>query len=168
VTRTARAPRRPVVFATDFSPASGPAFRAAVAWVRRSRAPLELVHVLVPPSPFVLPRGMTVPTWQDLEARARQAARKRIAQLGAMAARSGVRVRTSLLPVGTPDEEVVRVARRRNAELVVIGTHGRTGMQRALTGSVAERVVRSAACPVLTVRGTRAGARCRARAPGGR
>jgi nucleotide-binding universal stress UspA family protein len=60
-------------------------------------------------------------------------------------------VRT-LLADGPPDQEVARLARRRRAKLVVIGTHGRTGLSRAFMGSVADRIVRTAACPVLTVR----------------
>ena len=143
--------RGAVLLATDLSPASGPAFRAAVAWARRRRARLDVVHVLTPPSPFVVPPGVAAPTWQDLEARARQVARQRLARLGAAAATSGVRVRTHLA-VGTPADEVARLARRRHADLIVVGTHGRTGLPRTFMGSVAERIVRSAACPVLTVR----------------
>jgi nucleotide-binding universal stress UspA family protein len=143
-----------VLYATDFSRASGAAFRTAVAWARRHRAALDIVHVLVPPSPFVVPEGIAVPTWKDLEARARQAARTHLFGLKAAAARSGLRARTHL-PTGLPEEEVGRVARRRRAGLVVIGTHGRTGLARALLGSVAERIVRTSGCPVLAVRGRR-------------
>lgn len=53
---------------------------------------------------------------------------------------------------GHPAETIVRVAQERSADLIVMGTHGRTGLQRALLGSVAEKVVRLAPCPVLTVR----------------
>ncbi len=53
---------------------------------------------------------------------------------------------------GLPAETIVRVARERNADLIVMGTHGRTGLQHVLLGSVAEKVVRLAPCPVLTVR----------------
>lgn len=53
---------------------------------------------------------------------------------------------------GPPADTIVRVAQERNADLIVMGTHGRTGLQHVLLGSVAERVVRLAPCPVLTVR----------------
>ena len=53
---------------------------------------------------------------------------------------------------GLPAEEVLRIARRQRADLLVLGTHGRTGLRRALMGSVAERIVSQARCPVLTVR----------------
>ena len=56
--------------------------------------------------------------------------------------------------VGHPADTIVRVAQERGADLIVMGTHGRTGLQHVLLGSVAEKVVRLAPCPVLTVRGT--------------
>ena len=54
--------------------------------------------------------------------------------------------------IGHPADTIVRVAQERGADLIVMGTHGRTGLQHALLGSVAEKVVRLAPCPVLTVR----------------
>jgi nucleotide-binding universal stress UspA family protein len=142
---------RAVVHATDFSPASRLAFRTALAWARRRGVGLDLVHVLTPPSPFVTPAGMAMPAWQDLQALARRDAQRRLDRLTATARRAGARVHAHL-PSGLPDEEVARLARRRHAALVVIGTHGRTGIRRAFLGSVAERIVRTAPCPVLTVR----------------
>jgi nucleotide-binding universal stress UspA family protein len=59
---------------------------------------------------------------------------------------------SAILAEGLPAEEVLRTARRQRADLLVLGTHGRTGLRRALMGSVAERVVSRARCPVLTVR----------------
>ena len=53
---------------------------------------------------------------------------------------------------GPPFVEIVRYARERNVDLIVMGTHGRSGLSHALLGSVAEKVVRKASCPVLTVR----------------
>jgi nucleotide-binding universal stress UspA family protein len=57
--------------------------------------------------------------------------------------------------VGVPFEEIVRVATEERADMIVMGTHGRSGLNRALLGSVAERVIRLAPCPVLTVRQTK-------------
>jgi nucleotide-binding universal stress UspA family protein len=65
---------------------------------------------------------------------------------------AGVRA-TGLLLDGAPHDQIPRAARRNRADLIVIGTHGRTGLSKVLLGSVAERVIRSATCPVLTVRG---------------
>jgi nucleotide-binding universal stress UspA family protein len=53
---------------------------------------------------------------------------------------------------GVPSEEIVEIARQEHAEMIVMGTHGRSGLDRILLGSVAERVIRLAPCPVLTVR----------------
>jgi nucleotide-binding universal stress UspA family protein len=57
-----------------------------------------------------------------------------------------------LLLEGTPADRIVRAARAHHAAVIVIGTHGRTGLARVFLGSVAERVVGTAPCPVLTVR----------------
>jgi nucleotide-binding universal stress UspA family protein len=58
-----------------------------------------------------------------------------------------------LIEVGIPAEEIIRVAKERKVDLIVIGTHGRSGVSHILMGSVAERVVRRSPCPVLSVRG---------------
>jgi nucleotide-binding universal stress UspA family protein len=68
------------------------------------------------------------------------------------AARLGVLRVTAAKSIGPPVAEIVRFAREGNYDLIVLGTHGRTGLKHALIGSVAERVVRHAHCPVLTIR----------------
>jgi nucleotide-binding universal stress UspA family protein len=65
---------------------------------------------------------------------------------------AGVRS-TGRLVDGNPRDAIPRAATRRHADLVVVGTHGRTGLDKLLVGNVAERVVATAPCPVLTVRG---------------
>jgi nucleotide-binding universal stress UspA family protein len=90
-------------------------------------------------------------TYEMLDRSARQHARKQLAALVGRAKKARVRA-TALLVDGVPHEQVLREARRRRADLLVIGTHGRTGLSKAFMGSVAERVVRLASCPVLTVR----------------
>ena len=62
------------------------------------------------------------------------------------------------LQAGVPFETIVRVAEEEQAGMIVMGTHGRSGLNRVLLGSVAERVIRLAPCPVLTVRQTKSGA----------
>lgn len=143
-----------ILHATDFSKASGPALAKAIALARQNRAPLTIVHVL---APTVIPVGGDfgyVPprTYETLDRNARQYAQKHLAALGARARKAGVRT-TVLLVDGGPSEQIPRAVRRTRADLVVIGTHGRTGLTKVLLGSVAERVVRLAPCPVLTVRG---------------
>lgn len=146
---TVRRVRR-VLHATDFSRASARAFAEAVELARRERARLVVLHVLVPPSPFVA--GEQPASWLDLQARARQHARRLLAAVVAEAERAGVGVEGKLVE-GAPAEAIVRVARRDRAGLIVIGTHGRSGLGRLFMGSVAERVLALARCPVLTVRG---------------
>jgi len=67
------------------------------------------------------------------------------------AAAAGVRART-VLTAGVPADAIVRVAKAEKAAMIVIGTHGRSGLDRFVLGSVAERVIRRARCPVVTVR----------------
>jgi len=83
----------------------------------------------------------------DIETQARQSLDKLVP--------NEMRQKVEVEPVirqGVPFLEIVRVAAERKADLIVMGTHGRTGLAHALMGSVAEKVVRMAACPVLTVR----------------
>jgi nucleotide-binding universal stress UspA family protein len=143
-----------ILYATDFSSASRPALTQAISLARENRAALRVVHAL---PPLVLGDGSAfVPpgTYETIDRRARQHAQKQLTALVARARKAGARA-TSLLLVGTPQEQVPRAARRMRADLIVIGTHGRTGMSKVLLGSVAERLVRLAPCPVLTVRGRR-------------
>jgi nucleotide-binding universal stress UspA family protein len=91
-------------------------------------------------------------TYETIEAAILADAQRQMERWLARARRAGVRA-TGLLPVGVPHAEIVRAAKARRADLLVIGTHGRTGLARLFLGSVAARVAASATCPVLTVRG---------------
>lgn len=137
---------------TDFSRASGAAFARAVAMARADRAELLVVHVLTPVLPMVGDGYVSAKVYEEMEASARTAGRKHLDGLVAKAKRAGVRTRALLLE-GVPYERIVRAAKTQRADLVVMGTHGRTGLARFFLGSVAERVVAMAGCPVLTVRG---------------
>jgi nucleotide-binding universal stress UspA family protein len=90
--------------------------------------------------------------YEELEASARAHGQKQLDALAARAGKAGVRARRFLMD-GVPAEQIARAARSRRADLVVIGTHGRTGLAKFFLGSVAGRVVSMAHCPVLTVRG---------------
>ena len=145
---------RRILHATDFSSASRPALVKAIALAGQNGATLQIIHVL---SPLVLPAGgdfafMPAETYEAIDLRARQHAQKQLAALVARARKSGVRAAATLAE-GSPHEQVPRAARRGRADLLVIGTHGRTGVSKLLLGSVAERLVRVSPCPVLTVRG---------------
>jgi nucleotide-binding universal stress UspA family protein len=135
-----------ILHPTDFSPAASEALRIACSLAREHGAKLILVHVAQQPISGVA--GMAVPpppppviNWSGLQA-----------QLNAEAAGiQSVLVETRLME-GEPASAIVAMAREMGADLIVIGSHGRTGLDRLLMGSVAEHVVRKASCPVLTVK----------------
>jgi nucleotide-binding universal stress UspA family protein len=91
-------------------------------------------------------------TFREMQSQARRAVEDRLARLLARAKRAGVRAGADVRE-GLPADQIGRAARRRRADLIVVGTHGRSGFARAVLGSVAARVVTLARCPVLTVRG---------------
>lgn len=138
--------------ATDFSPASQKAFTTAIDIAGRSGGRLLLLHVVTPPAMALEDSFVTARTWQDMERAAVREAEGRLGRLVARARKAGVRAEAAVAE-GVAYEQIVRTARRRRADLIVIGTHGRTGLGRIVLGSVAERVVGRASCPVLTVRG---------------
>jgi universal stress protein A len=145
-------PLHNILVGTDFSPASRPAFRRAVEMAASNQAALWIAHVEVPPVPLS-PEGYVLPRfYDDLAAAIRRDAQKRLRPLLTRARKAGVRARALTL-VGSPHEALNRAARRHRADLIVVGTHGRTGLSRFFAGSVASRVVATAKCPVLTVRG---------------
>jgi len=144
--------KRAILHATDFSTASRPAFMKAVELARASRSPLVVLHVLNPMMPMIGGRTIEPPTYLALQQATRAAALKQLARLSARASARGV-LATSILAEGSEAGAIVRVARARRAAMIVIGTHGRSGIERVLLGSVATRVVSQATCPVLTVRG---------------
>ena len=143
---------RRVLHPSDFSRASTAAFVRAVDLARASRAELVLAHVMSLPVPMAGDGYLPPKIWEEMESSSRAYAQKQMEGLVAKARKAGVRVKT-LLTTGVPHERIVQAARSQKADLVVMGTHGRTGLQRFFLGSVAERVVASAGCPVMTVRG---------------
>lgn len=141
---------RPIMHATDFSPASRAAFAKAVELAKRDRAPLTITHVMLPPM-IMMGDGYTPPTTYDQISRAhRTMSQKKLDALVARAKSAGVRARGLLLE-GQPADRILRAAR--GVGFLVLGTHGRTGLARFILGSVASRVVAGARCPVVTVRG---------------
>jgi nucleotide-binding universal stress UspA family protein len=124
----------------------------AVRLARREGAALLLLHVLTPPSPFSAGSGPPPSSYLELTTAARRGARRRLAAALARARAAGVRAQAKLVE-GGPAERILRIGQRWRPDVIVIGTHGRTGVRRFLMGSVAEHVVRRASRPVLTVHG---------------
>ncbi|MFC6904043.1 universal stress protein [Halalkalicoccus tibetensis] len=90
-------------------------------------------------------------SWEGVSDMLREDGEEALERVRAIAARHDVEVETALIE-GTPSKEVVRYATEEGCDLIVMGTHGRGGIDRLLLGSVAERVVRGSPVPVLTVR----------------
>ena len=143
---------RRILHPTDFSPASRAAFKRAVAMAKADRAQLLLVHVLAPPLPIAGEGYISPNVYDDLENSARKYAQTHLSALQAKARKAGVKAVTLLLE-GVVHEEIARAAKSKKADLIVIGTHGRTGLAEFFLGSVASRVAAAASCPVMTVRG---------------
>ena len=143
---------RHILVATDFSAASRMALRRAMEMALANKAELWIVHVASPPWPMS-PDGYVLPRiYDEVELAVRADAQKRLGAILARARKSGIRGRALLLK-GVAHEAIVKAARAHRADLIVLGTHGRTGVARFFVGSVAARVVAAASCPVLTVRG---------------
>jgi nucleotide-binding universal stress UspA family protein len=135
----------------DFSKHSDHALRYAVAFARLHKAELHLLHVMEMPvytvSGDTIDPGYSVEAVRELET----AARKRLENLASRVQSEHDAVSFDLV-TGTPFVEIVQTARKTDADIIVMGTHGRTGLAHVLIGSVAEKVVRKAPCPVLTVK----------------
>ena len=142
---------RRILHPSDFSPASRPAFKMAVEMAKANRAELLILHVL-PELPMVPEDYAAAATYEELRRGRRVDGQKQLGRLVATARAAGIRASGILRDTGVPAEQIARLARARRADVIVMGTHGRTGFARAFLGSVAARVLATSACPVLTVR----------------
>ncbi|MBL9125475.1 MAG: universal stress protein [Planctomycetaceae bacterium] len=132
-----------IVFPTDFSTCSDAALEHAAAMARNCDGTLLIVHVEEPPIAYgggEMYYGLPEPDHEAVEK-----------MLARVVPKTPVKYEHHLL-MGSPADEVVRFAEDQQADLIVMGTHGRTGMRRVLMGSVAETVVRKALCPVITMK----------------
>jgi len=139
-----------IVVATDFSTCSEEAWSLARRVAASSGGELILTHVLTE-TPLYREGPFSMASVREVYRQAREWAASTLEEWVSKARSEGLTARTALC-TGVPYEEIVALARDERAELIVIGTHGRGGLDRALLGSVADRVVRLAPCPVLTVR----------------
>jgi nucleotide-binding universal stress UspA family protein len=141
-----------ILCATDLSPASEPAWEQARRLGQIFNADVLLLHVV---APVWLPADASISPaldqgWAETS---RQQAQERVDQLVHRAGDPEGKV-LSRVEEGSPGSQILEVARREAADLIVMGTHGRAGVRRLVLGSVAENLVRLAPCPVLTVRST--------------
>lgn len=136
-----------ILHPTDFSVGSNVAFQYACDLARDYDIPLVIISVIQPVvTRGIAMEGIVLPyDFTELEA----AAQKELDELQPVG--PGVRVE-KWLRQGPPASTIVEAANERKVDLIVMGTHGRTGIGRLLIGSVAEEVIRKAHCPVLTVK----------------
>ena len=139
---------RKILVPTDFTSHSEKAVDYAAGLARSFGASLLLLHVI---EPFTYTVSDTVQV-TDHYAALRTIAEPMMKNLEDGLGKKGLRA-TGLIVKGTPYLEIVKKARQEGADMIILSTHGHSGLRHLLIGSVAERVVRLAHCPVLTVRG---------------
>ncbi len=139
-----------ILFPTDFSNGARAAMDHAVSLARDYKAKIILLYVIqdISIAEWYIPSTLSVTdlvedmqksAWKEMDKWAAEVSTK-VAEVEKMVVR------------GVPFVEIIRTAKEKSADLLVIGTHGRTGIDHMLFGSTAEKVVRKAPCPVLTVR----------------
>jgi nucleotide-binding universal stress UspA family protein len=141
---------RHILAPTDFSEYSKKAVASALELAKKFGAKLTILHVIeLPPYPVegYVPPSLSQTFMDDME---RQATTD-LAQLIPEAEAAGVQV-ARLVAVGTPYRKIIDMAEAEHIDLIVMATAGRTGFSHLIMGSIAERVVRTASCPVLTIR----------------
>lgn len=144
-----------ILVPTDFSELSGVALEYGQALAERCGASLHVLHVIE--DPFLMgsmPSEVYVPDVPALRAALVTEAEAQLATLLPDRVRDAIRVTTEVR-VGKAAAVIGEVAETMHSDLIVMGTHGRTGVAHLFLGSVAETVVRTAPCPVLTIRGTK-------------
>jgi universal stress protein A len=138
-----------ILVPVDFTAMSDHAIDRAFAWAKRFDSEVVLMHAY--DLPVIGPTEMAFMTTVDLDREVREGASRALKHALEARQGEGVRVR-ALLVQDDPLHAIVETAREERAGLIVMGTHGRTGIVGALLGNTAEKVVREAPCPVLTFR----------------
>jgi len=143
---------RRILVAVDGSPTSMKGLREAIRLAKDDRAQLFIVHVVNELYAFANLEGLTA--GMDIVPALREGGRRVLAKATALADKGGIRAKTLMreTPGGAAADLIVREARKQRADLIVLGTHGRRGLRRAVLGSDAEQVVRRSPVPVLLVR----------------
>ncbi len=139
-----------ILLATDFSEYSGVACDYALTLAKTFGSSLYILHVINEPVDL---RGFYVPniSFEQLEKEIETGATEMLDNFCKVNLKDFERYEKEII-TGVPYEEIVRVATEKEISMIVIGTHGRTGLDHLIFGSTAERVVRTAPCPVMTIR----------------
>lgn len=139
-----------ILVAVDFSDSSDNAFQLALSMANKFGAHLVILHVINEPIDL---RGFYVPhiSYEKLEEEIAEGAEKMMESFCRQHIDDFTDFESLIVP-GMPHEQILAQAEENNADLIVLGTHGRTGLDHVLFGSTAEKVVRKSKFPVLTVR----------------
>ena len=143
---------RSILLPTDFSECAACALSYATSLARQFKASIICVHVVEPVVPTVGYTGITEPLpIADISDQLENSATRELPKIAECEECAGLEIE-DVIAHGDAAAEIVRVAREREVDLIVIASHGRTGLGRILFGSTAEEVVRHAPCPVLVVK----------------
>jgi nucleotide-binding universal stress UspA family protein len=139
-----------ILFATDFSENSDYAFEYALGMAKKYQSLLVIVHIINEPVDL---RGFYVPhiSFESLEEEIEEGARKMMDKFCRMHISDYENYQTFIVP-GIPYDEIIKKATELPADLIIMGTQGRSGLDHVLFGSTAEKVVRKSPIPVMTVR----------------
>lgn len=144
-------PVRRILIPTDYSPASDAIADQACELAKHFGAEVHVLHIMEAfdtPYPYLGPPFNQNVTWEPL---IRQQAEEALAKWPLPANAEGLTVKRALL-TGSPAINIVNYAKENGVDLIIMATHGRTGLSHILLGSVAENVIRLSTCPVLTIR----------------
>jgi nucleotide-binding universal stress UspA family protein len=152
VPRAAQIAFRNILVATDGSPYSTAAVSEAIGIAKKNKCKLTIIAVV--PAELATPTDIEfVATQRELIAeKEMHSAEKNAKEVKEAAIKAGVEVQAFVM-TGKPADAIIDIAKEKNADLIVVGSHGRTGLEKLLMGSVAERVIVLASCAVLVVRG---------------
>jgi nucleotide-binding universal stress UspA family protein len=141
-----------ILFATDFSENSRWALKYALSFAQKYEAKLYILHVIQQPSyPLGMYAEISFDAMDKFNRNLSEVTEKEMQQL-CQTDLAGFTNYEAMTLSGTPFLEIIRTAKEKEADLIVVGTHGRTGLDHVLFGSTAEKVVRKAPCPVVSVR----------------
>lgn len=143
---------RKIIFATDFSENSKWALTYALSFAKKYDAKIYIMHVIQQPSyPLGMYAEISFDAMDKFNRNISEAIEKEMKNL-CETSLEGYKNYETLVVNGAPFLEIIRTAAAKEADMIVVGTHGRTGLDHVLFGSTAEKVVRKASCPVLSVR----------------
>ena len=140
-----------ILVPTDFSEFAEHAYNWALGLAADCKAKIVLLHAAPTMSHLAFPESVYYPDMARMERELIADAEKRVAEFATKKGTRPVTVETRVT-VGEAVWEICRMAEKEHADLIIMGSHGRTGLSHVVLGSVAERVVRHAPCPVLVAR----------------